>query len=242
MLSRREALQELDKLGLDIEGSLIENPDKPDSYLAFVRTTSDQDGVLRPTDKELVKAKRKLATKGTDLSVSRIDDKSVLVGDAVDALLRKSFEGSVERSVLSLRESECNVYIGLAGTADSDLTSSIEKAVAELLELHGLKKTNFVFTVELPSITVTGLTSILRKHAPINVQELCDLASEAGFEEPALDWMNKTLDLWRKRGLVFRRADERFILTLKGLNLLGTLRNRRSPDVVRALAVARSED
>jgi hypothetical protein len=242
MLSRNEALQLLDKLGLIIEGSLIENPDKPSSYLAFVRTTSDKDGVVRPTDGELAKAKKKLAAKDTDLSLSRIDDRTSLLGDAVEALLRKNFEGLTEHSIISLRGNDCHVYISLVGTADDELTNAIEKAVVELLELHGLRKTNFVFSVAVASITVTGLTSVLRKHAPSSVEELCDLVVEVGFEKPTRDWVNKTLDRWRKRRLVFRRADGRYILTLEGLNQLGTSHNRRSPDVVRALAIARRDD
>ena len=59
------------------------------------------------------------------------------------------------------------------------------------------------------------------------------------FAVPNRVWLNHALDRLRKAGAVIRKKDGKFILTLKGLSSLGTLKNRLSPDVVRALAIAR---
>ena len=50
---------------------------------------------------------------------------------------------------------------------------------------------------------------------------------------------NAVFDAMRKNNLVLRRHDGTYVLSRKALELLGTRKHRRSPDVGRFLALAR---
>ena len=60
-----------------------------------------------------------------------------------------------------------------------------------------------------------------------------------GFNSLTLSWVEHQLDRFRKREFITRRDDNSYVMTLNGLNLLGSQRNRNSSDVKRVLEIAR---
>ncbi len=241
MLSAAEVLQELEGKGLRPVGLPIVNPDKPNSYLIFLKRTYDKDGNAVPSKRKMDIAIKHMVDRGVVVNVALLDEKASDLDKAVAALLAAEFPASIQSSVVSLENSEGLISINLSeGVEDSDITA-MEQAVTEFLGLHGIVKLNFIFSTPRPTATVTAFISMLRKHAPVSLEELGQRLVDGGFEQPTEAWMNRAFDRWRKKGVLFRRPDGRFILTSAGLKQVGTKRGRTSPDVTRALAAARQD-
>lgn len=241
MLSGVEVLNELEGKGLWPVGLPVHNPDKPNSYLIFLKLSYDKDGNAVPSKRKTDMALKHLADKGIEATVALLDEKASDLNRAVAALLAEKFSASVQSSVVSLGRGEGLISINLSdGVGDAEI-AEVEQAVRDFLKLLGITTLNFIFSTPLPTATVTAFIGMLRKHAPVSLDELRQELVEAGFEQPTKAWMKRTLDRWRKKGVLFRRSDERFVLTLAGLNQFGTKRSRTSPDVTRALAAARQD-
>lgn len=241
MLSAAEVLHELEEKGLRPVGLPVENPDKPNSYLIFLRRTYDKDGNAVPSKRKMDIAIKRLVDRGVAVNVAILDEKASDLDKAVAALLATKFPDSVQSSVVSLENNEGLISINLSdGVEDPDITA-MEQAVTEFLGLHGFAMLSFIFSTPRPTATVTAFIGMLRKHAPVSLEELGQRLVDAGFEQPTDAWMNRAFDRWRKKGVLFRRPDGRFILTSAGLKQVGTKRGRTSPDVTRALAAARQD-
>jgi len=241
MLSSVEVLNELEGKGIRPVGLPVQNPDKHDSYLIFLRLSYNKDGNAVPSKRKMDIALKHLESKGIEVNVALIDEKASDLDRAVAALLAEKFFASAQSSVFSLARGEGLISINLSeGVGDAEI-AEMEQAVREFLKLLGISTLRFIFLTPRPAATTTAFIGMLRKHAPVSLDKLGQELVKAGFEQPTEAWMRRTLDRWRKKGVLYRRSDKRFVLTLAGLNQFGTKRNRTSPDITRALAAARQE-
>ena len=116
------------------------------------------------------------------------------------------------------------------------------KAAAELADF-GL--TCQAFEVVLPQLPEASTTAILRAvkvHAPASLAVVNQDLLRRGFSCPSEKWLSYKLDSARKRGLLQRDHDGRFILTSDGLEVVPWSRTASSSDVDRMLSLARRKE
>lgn len=75
--------------------------------------------------------------------------------------------------------------------------------------------------------------------SPVSVDGLVNCLSEAGLTVPSARWLNAKLDYLRRSGFLVFQKSVGFALTESGLALLPRQDHRNSPDIQRALALAR---
>lgn len=86
--------------------------------------------------------------------------------------------------------------------------------------------------------TLIAILRLIKIKQPINANDLLhDLIQT--YEKTDIDWLNKKLDLLRKKKSLIRNADEKYVLTMKGLNSVPSGARSSSSDVERALELGK---
>jgi hypothetical protein len=239
MPSKADVLNAFLSKGITPLGPVVANPDQENAFMVFLARAYDSNGSEQPSERMIRTVVKMLKDQSINISIAFIDEKAASLDKAVSAMLIDKFQHAVKGSVVAFDNGLALVSVELTDQASNEDKGVIEAETTELLGYLGATKASFVFSNSLELPTVTAILGRVRKAAPVSVEELAEKLTKAGFEEPTEAWLTRILDRWRKKGLVYRRPDKRYILTLKGLNAAGTRRNRNSPDVSRALAMNR---
>lgn len=125
-----------------------------------------------------------------------------------------------------------------SGIDESSLLSMTDRS-REYLSLFDLKLSSFAITSEALLPPIYAMLSTIRILSPVQPIDLEKEIKSRGFTVPSSDWLSRKLDIMRKEGRVVRLSNGAIVLTLKSLQQLGTSKDSTSPDVRRALALAR---
>lgn len=160
------------------------------------------------------------------------------------AVLKNEFPDLVSDVHVSFVTSKAAVvWVESKAVIDQKAVESIRsKAAAELADF-GL--TCQAFEVVLPQLPEASTTAILRAvkvHAPASLAVVNQDLLRRGFSCPSEKWLSYKLDSARKRGLLQRDHDGRFILTSDGLEVVPWSRTASSSDVDRMLSLARRKE
>ncbi len=240
MSDRNIVLDLVVKNGLKPIGGVVEDPDRESGFLIFLRVSRDQDGAVVPSERKLALVAKEAEKEGYFLRIAFLDDKASEVDSAARSMLTTKYPDLVDNVVVSLSEKGATAWIEVPNTITADDEELIKGSLIEFLGFMRVSLEQAVFSTTLTLPTVTACINMIRKYAPLSKDELIQKLKDANFDQPAESWLDNMLDLWRKKGFLHRRSDGRYILTLAGLNRVGTRRNKLSPDVGHALAMARA--
>ena len=172
--------------------------------------------------------------------VSRGDIDDVLL--SIKSMLMRRYLDIVRNVYCHIEGSGVTVWVepkaSLSYEQVGDLTEEVE-AVIGSFDLK-LKAVISISDVRLPNDSV--ILSMIRQAAPVGADDVVTVMTGRGFELPEDDWLTRRLDRLRKRGLVVRLKDGRYVLTRRGLLALGSGKNRSSPDIGRILDLARDTE
>lgn len=140
---------------------------------------------------------------------------------------------------------------GTAAVVWVEPTTIIDSKAIEQLKMAATRKlAEFgvmcqAFDIVLPPLPEPSTTAILRSikvHAPASLATVNQDLIRRGFSCPSEKWLSYKLDVARKRGLLLRDQDGRFLLTASGLEVVPWSRTASSSDVDRMLALARRKE
>ena len=164
--------------------------------------------------------------------------------DAIEQTLRQSLERnfSVMAKTVSLSDDGSDTLIvELAET--SSLTPLTTGNISQHVEgvFDALARPIPTILVSIDRLTPSSIEFLetVRISSPAIPTTLQKHFVKKGFESATLIWVEHQLDRFRKRELITRRDDNSYVMTLNGLNFLGSQRNRNSSDVKRVLEIAR---
>lgn len=172
-----------------------------------------------------------------DVVVSRGDVEDALL--SIKSMLMRRYLDTLRNVYCHMEGSGVTVWVepktSLSPEQVGDLTEKVEAAIGSFdLKLRGVISTS---DVRLPNDSV--ILSTIRRAAPVKAADVAKVMAERDFELPEDDWLARRLDRLRKRGLVVRFADGRYVCTRNCLLALGSGKNRSSPDIDRILDLAR---
>lgn len=226
--------------GIAVISDPIADTADPGSYFVNVAVTKNQRGQQVPGHKALADARQVL------LAFS-IRPKYILVDPAFDQAenglrgsLLSSYPDIVRNVFLSVQDGKLRAWLDTKRDLSSDELRNVESHVAECGKRLKVRTTSVLLISSEPVPNNTEILTFIRKHAPVTCEALKHRLEERGFLVPSLDWINRKFDTLRKSGLVVRIADRTYAVTSEGLHRLGTSKGRRSADVTRLLALARS--
>lgn len=209
------------------------------SFLVFIPTTLTTNGRRIPSGHKLGRLREQLKAKGINIEYVLTDGALFDLESGLRAALLMSHNNLVRNVFFQLKDRTGNIWIDPKKPLTPETKAQIKARASEYLKSFNLDAGDIVSTTEDNIPTITASLKIIRLLAPIEASDLASALSNANFVVPSEDWVRRRLDQLRKKGLVVRRNDGAYVLSLTGLRALGTGRGRASPDVVRVLALAR---
>lgn len=224
--------------GVALAGPIVSTQDDNPTYLVFVKSKILSNGRREPTSFALNSIAKAAVEIGVRVSFVIIDGEREDLDSSIKTMLVGKFPELVRNSFSTFNGQLADVWIEPKQVIETAQRAEIESAISNFLEFLNMtaKSVNFTQAENIP--TPTALLRSIRVLAPCSVDEITSALTKKKFTVPNGVWLNHAMDKLRKSGFVLRKKDGQFILTLKGLTVLGTSKNRQSPDVVRALAMA----
>jgi hypothetical protein len=227
------------KFGLPLAGDVLINPAFPNGVLISIYITRDANGRRHPSGKILAQLTEAIAAAGGTAEYLLIDEKAQQLEEGVKASLLNSFPQLVRNSYVTVSDGVAQVWIEKKQELDNIQRVRITEHVRTYAQLFKLRGASLHVMSDFTLATPTEVLRAIRKLSPASCEEVCRELEARGFAVPSLQWVNHRFDLLRKNGLVVRMQNQTYALTREALQKLGTVKNRRSPDVGRLLALAR---
>lgn len=237
-MSFEPILDTLSEFGFRLASSIIEIPEIDHGIFIPVHVTRSADGSMNPKKVDFIRAKSRLQILGFSPEFLLINEGTEDAEHSLRASLLISFPEIVRNVFLSVGTANCNVWIDQKRNIDAEERVRINEHVSQFVQLFRLPQASVLSLGDISLPTKFEVLAVIRAKSPINCETLRDVLIERGLTVPSLDWINRQFDALRKSGLVTRRNDRQYVLTLDALQRLGTSKSRRSPDVQRLLALA----
>jgi len=239
MTSDEQVHKLLQSHGIDLVGSLVRDGSDSRRIYAFIRLKMDSDNKKEKTNYELTKIANSLINDGVHVSFIITDGEESDVEETIKSSLFRFFSDLVRNVFVSFSNKKASVWIEPKRLLSQEDEENMNEKCAELLHVLEVQLESVRFTSSENVPTRTACLKAIRLHAPIPKENLSKALTERGFHVPSDEWLSRMLDSLRKSGLVLRRKDGGFVLTHSALINLGSAKNSRSPDISRALALAR---
>lgn len=239
-MSNEEKIREiLISHGIDLAGPIVkDDSDEMRSY-AFIRATQDSAGKRIPSNFRLKQISDSLLEQNMHVSFIVTDNNIGSIEETIKSALMVSFPDLIRNAFISSPNRGALIWVEPKRFLSEADEAGIRKKCIDLLKVlgHSLDEVRFTSTENTPTRTVC--LKCIRQNAPISKDKLAEALTNEGFHIPGGEWLPRMLDSLRKAGLVMRRKDGGFVLTYIALLNLGTTKGSGSPDIERALDLAR---
>lgn len=225
--------------GIFLAGSIVEMPNVEGGIFIPIVTRRLSDGSSKPPKSALLAARQQIGELNYLSEFILVNERSEEAEHSLRSSLLVSFPDLVRNAFLSIEASSSNVWLELKKQATEDERQRLNEHVGRSIDLFKLPPASVLSLADLELPTRLELLSLIRLMAPVNCEGLHSELQQRSFTIPSSDWIKRQFDLLRKTGFVVRRHDGNYVLTLNGLKRLGTSKGRRSPDVIRLLALAK---
>ena len=241
MPSAKELELLLMEFAVDLGGPVVPHMDEGSSFYAFVKVKYGRDDRRSPSEGKLKGIRDTVLELGYNVNFVTIDERDGDDYADLRKLLNRRY-GDKVRNVFLTRAPNAKwvVWIEIGSMVEDALQSSIQSLIYEYMKLCELALSDIVFVGNLNFPTSTAILRTLRTLAPASPESLREALEHRRFFVPDQTWLNRALDRIRKSGLVIRRKDGRYFLSVRSLSSLGTSKGRDGADVRRALAVSKN--
>lgn len=238
-MSFEPVLSILQKNGISLAGAVIDIPNTRVGIFIPAHVNRSSDGTLSPAKKAFLLAKQQIELIGYEPEFLFVNERTEDAEHSLRSSLLVNFPETVRNVFLSVDTSRSNVWVDQKRFIEGVEWTRIEDHVLKSLQLFRLPPPVISSLSQISLPTRFELLAVIRLAAPVDCEALRNALIERDLTVPSLDWINRQFDLLRKSGLIVRRGDRHYVLTLDALQRLGTRKDRRSPDVQRLLALAK---
>jgi hypothetical protein len=239
MSSKKELHDILVERGLELAGPLVLHPEEGGRYIAFIKVSVDRNGKKSPGARALSHIARSALESGYRVHFIVIDTDGNNFDVSLKAILFEKFSDKIRNTFSSFVNRRTEVWIEPKAQLTQQDRYQIGAAISEFSQLIGFNVVSVHFTDSEDIPTPTAILRVLRTKSPCSVENLTTFLKERGFTVPNTVWLSHALDKLRKAGLLVRTRNGEFFLSFNGLSRLGTAKGRYSPDIVRALDLAK---
>lgn len=224
---------------IDLAGPIVGNPDQPNGYVVFVRVQTDKNGKKTPSPRKLSLISAGLKSKGIDISWITILNKKIDVDASIKAYLFMNFSSFVRNSYVNIVGESALIWIDVRGEVSEHERNALKNGLAGHVEAFKIRELKISYVGEENTPTNTLIMRIIRKLSPCRGGDVLMELNALGFVNLNTTWLSHALDRLRRSGLLMRSKTGNYYLSHSGISKLGTAKNAKSPDVARALALAR---
>ena len=226
----------------NLDFTIVPHAEEHDSSLrVFVRVKYDNYRNATPSKKGLKEIRARIELEELDVELLVLDPEWESVNRILRNWVLRRFSKYITDFHVKRSRREVVISVRLKSGYTADRVRQIKSHIEGFMESIGYGRSNIqvVFSEEGPSLTT--ILANLRTISPCAIDELTAFMERKNIAVPSEKWMSRRLDELRRKGLVLRNDFGEFFLTAVGLSGLGSKKGRQSPDVRRALVLARRE-
>lgn len=218
------------------------DPDHDNRFSVFVKIKRNSRGFQRPSKHKLNKISKQLEIKGLTISYILIDGEENDILATIKTALDYRFSEYLNNVFVNSTSDNVVVWIEPKRNITMQKQEEISEAAKDLLNAMNVIRFEIQYTNGASLATPTAVLSAIRLNAPASKEAITAHLRRRKLEVPSEEWMDRMLDRIRKSGRILRISEtQEFALTLRGLTSLGSRKDRHSPDVLRALALAKRQ-
>lgn len=238
-LIRREFLDQ----GIAIERDIVSDPENVGRFSVFVQIARNSKGYQTPSKLKFKQIVERLRAQQVRVDLVLLDGSQKDVTASIKTALEARFSGVVGNVFANTNPTKFVVWIEPKKRLDESTQREVTQVVMDILRVLRIEDHQVQFTSASRLPTPTAVLNTIRTLSPVTEEDLVAQLIAANFEIPNRDWMSRMLDRLRRSGRIVRLSkSEKFALSLSSLKILGSRKNRHSPDIVRALALGRRKD
>lgn len=208
-------------------------------YFAAVVVDRDSAGKQVPSNRTLRQIQENLLSQGVRVEFLLRYEKSEEIEGGLRATLLHSHIEHIRNVFVSFESGEAHIWIEPKHALESATINQMVERAEKFLSLFEVVLAGTSITSDEVLPTKLGILTAIRLLAPASLTSLAIELTRRGFKVPSPDWLHRRLDVLRKEGSLVRLAGGELVLTRHSLHVLGTTKNRGSPDISRLLALAR---
>lgn len=236
-LSELKAL--LRETGISLTGPIVSSFDDSRDLYIFVKMTLDKDGRQIPSAYKLNRLRKSAAARDYTLHFILVSEEKSHIDRSLKTMLFGRFPDDIRNSFAAVDNRAVDIWIEPKRILSKEKETALKDAVGEFVGILTLECRSIKITQAEHIPTPTAILRTLRLHAPASLADLSTSLGQQDFSVPNQIWLSHSLDKLRKAGLVVRKQDGEYMLSLHALSILGTRKGRQSPDIERALALGR---
>ena len=239
MSSSEEITSQLKKLGITFSGNVIEDINKHNKFYVFIYLRIDSRGRQKPSRKKLKSVFNHFHEKGIEVIFIPMSKYMEHIRNSLCLFAQYNYPRII-KNVFAVFDGEyVDVWIEPNKPIDENTKLEIENKMKEFMRFLNIRLRSLSMTLTGRIASQTAVLKLIRISAPIQHNEIEKILISKGFDTPDNEWLSRMLDRLRKSNKIVRRRDGYFCLSLKALKILGTDKGRNSPDITRALDIAR---
>jgi hypothetical protein len=231
----------IERFNLPLAGQVVPNPADDRGLLIPLYLSKDASGRQNPSGKTLAQLRAALAEVALQAEFLLINRASEQMEEGLRSSLIGSFPNLVRTSYLSVAGGVAHVWVEKKKELSKNDIQAMTDHILRYANLFRIERAELKVTSDFDVATPTEVLRAVRKLAPATCEEVCGELETKGYAVPSLQWVNHRFDLLRKNELIVRMNNRTYALTSKALHQLGTIKDGRSPDIGRLLALARRE-
>jgi hypothetical protein len=220
-------------------GKPVQDGSDAHQYYTFVNVSRNRKGHQQPSNYALKKLAEELQVSGITIHFVLIENGAEDLKNSIKSMLFRNYQEALRNVFSTIDQHGVEVWIEPKKALTSDATATLTAELNTFLEHFRMRLKAVRFTTESNLPAQSTCLRVARILAPASLARLREELLKRGFHVPNDDWLSLTFDKLRKAGFVIRKKDGEYSLTLAGLKSLGSAKDRRSPDIVRSLALAR---
>lgn len=224
--------------GIQVAGNTVEDQESGAKFI-FISAETDKSGKQHPTNYSISKVERLAKAKYGDVFIVLLLDEIEDIKTSIKSLIIRQYGEDVRNIFSNVNRDSVVVWVEPRTTISLEKIGEIEGAIRDFVCYFKLRLEHLIDISRLKLPSEKACISALRMQAPATEGAVADELQKRGFDVPNEEWLKRLLDRNRKRKLIHRKQDGRFIMTLSGLRASGSGKTRNSPDVRRALELAR---
>lgn len=240
MSKEQNVIRLLNEHSIEIVGKVFLEPGTNTNHV-FIKVTEEGPGKRKPSSYELKLVSDKALEGGLIINFILVGNEEKPVHEpTLKAAFTNQLYDRIRNVFVTSDGRDFVVWVEPKTSLTEDEEALAQSITEKYFELVAEKLDKVIFSSTSNFPTDYACLSQLRIKAPATAEELLQELRNRNFHVPDIKWMSSKLDKLRKNGRILRQKDSgRYVMTLSGLKALGSAKGRRSPDIARALDLAR---
>ena len=227
--------------GIGLANAIVADELPDGKHFVFIDVIRNADNHQVPSNLKLREVQELLRRENILVEFILIDAFTKDIESGARANLLHAFGDRIRNAFLAVERKQAFLWLVPKRQLSVEDLQSINLRLSHYLNAFELNLVETKITAFENLPTKTAILRRIRLKAPVEQGALENYFVAKNFLIPSASWFGHQLDGLRREGAIVRLKSGHYAMSLSSLQAMGTLKNRRSPDIERLLDLARRD-